>query len=125
MEQERYDKHQLAGLDERERGFSRPVELERAGDRYRAILRYETMRVSTEPELTQDRALVALIRTLHAQGYRQLRTQVSFRNGVYLGSQEMWVEYPDPSLPEPERPGFIARLLGWIRPGTAGHKSAS
>jgi hypothetical protein len=124
MEPERYDKHQLAGLDNRERGFSRPVEFERAGDHYRAILRYETVRVSTEPEPTQDRALLALIQTLHAQGYRQLRTQVSFRNGVYLGSQEMWVDYPDPSPPEPE-PSVIARFLSWFRPGRAGDKSAS
>jgi hypothetical protein len=124
MAQERYDKHQLAGLDDRERGFSRPVQFEASEDGYRAILRYETTRISTDPEPTQDQALVSLIQLLQAQGYRQLRTQISFRNGLYLGSQEMWVEYPDPA-PVAEPPGFITRLLSWFRPGLARDKSAS
>ncbi len=34
---EELDKHQLAGLDNRERGFSRPVEFERVEEGYRAI----------------------------------------------------------------------------------------
>ncbi len=116
MGQEPFDRHQLAGLDDRERGFSRPVEFERAGDHYRAILRYETVRLSTDLQPTQDVALLTLIQLLHDHGYRQLRTQVSFRNGVYLGSQEMWVEYPDPPQPEPEPSSFIARLVSWFRP---------
>lgn len=116
MGQDGLDRHQLAGLDHRERGFSRPVEFERAGENYRAILRYESAHVHTEPHRTQDVALLTLIRTLQAQGYRQLRTQVSFRNGTYLGSQESWVEYPDPPQPNPESPGFIARLVSRFRP---------
>lgn len=116
MEKERLDTHQLAGLDDRERGFSRPVEFEQAGQGYRAMLRYEATRVNTEPEPTQERALVALIDLLHAQGYRQLRTQVSFQNGVYLGSQAMWIEYPDPSPPQTAASSLIARLLNWVRP---------
>lgn len=110
MGQPGLDKHQLAGLDHRERGFSRPVEFEQAGDGYRAILRYETVRVATETHLTQDEALTILIQSLHAQGYRQLKTQRSFRNGVYLGSQELWVEYPDPPQAEPEPSGFFDKL---------------
>lgn len=112
------DKHQLAGLDDRERGFNRPVELERAGDSYRAVLRYETVHVATEPHQTQDSALLTLIQILQSRGYRQLKTQKSFRNGVYLGSQELWVEYPDPPEAEPERPGLLARVLSWLRPGS-------
>lgn len=118
MGQDGLDRHQLAGLDHRERGFSRPVEFERAGESYRAILRYESIRVCTEPHPMQDVALLTLIQTLHAQGYRQLRTQVSFRNGVYLGSQELWIEYPDPPQPEPEPSGFMAKVLSWFRPRT-------
>ncbi|MEQ1795253.1 MAG: hypothetical protein ABL970_13805 [Nitrospira sp.] len=110
------DKHQLAGLDHRERGFSRPVEFERTGEHVCAILRYETIRVSTAPHPMQDAALLALIQTLHTQGYRQLRTQVSFRNGTYLGSQEMWVEYPDPA-PPPKPDGLLSKIAGWFRPG--------
>ncbi len=110
-----FDKHQLAGLDNRERGFSRPVEFERAGEGYRALVRYEAVRVTTEVHPTQDEALTVLIRTLHAQGYRQLKTQRSFRDGVYLGSQELWVEYPDPPQTEPDRPGLLGKVLSWFR----------
>jgi hypothetical protein len=109
-----FDKHQLAGVDSRERGFSRPVEFERAGDQYRAVLRYEAVRVTTDPHPTQDHALLMLIQVLHGQGYRQLRTQKSFRNGVYLGSQELWIEYPDPQ-PEPKPEGILAAIAGWFR----------
>lgn len=118
MEQDGLDRHQLAGLDHRERGFSRPVEFEQAGRHYRAILRYESIRVCTEPHPTQDGAVLTLIHTLQAQGYRQLRTQVSFRNGIYLGSQELWVEYPDPPQPGPGPSGVMARLLSWFLPRT-------
>jgi hypothetical protein len=112
------DKHQLAGLDERERGFSRPIELERVGESYRAVLRYEAVRVATEPLQTQDAALLAMIHVLQSRGYRQLKTQKSFSNGVYLGSQELWVEYPDPPVAEPERSGFLAMVLSWFRQGS-------
>lgn len=105
------DKHQLAGLDHRERGFSRPVEFEEAGECFCAVLRYETVRISTEPHPAQDAALLALIQALHTQEYRQLRTQVSFRNGIYLGSQELWVEYPDPTPPmKPEK--LLSKIAG-------------
>ncbi len=116
MEAEALDKHQLAGLDDRERGFSRPVEFERAGAHYRALLRYETVRITTDPHATQEDALLVLIQMLHAQGYRQLRTQMSFCRGRYLGSQERWVEYQDPPQPEAEPSGFITRLVRWVSP---------
>lgn len=116
MAEREFDKHQLAGFDDRERGFSRPVEFEREGGRYRAILRYEAVRVTTDPHPTQDEALTVLIQTLHGQGYRQLRTQKSFCNGMYLGSQELWVEYPDPQ-PEAQSEGLLEKIKGWFRPG--------
>jgi hypothetical protein len=115
---ESLDKHQLAGLDARERGFSRPIAFAQAGESYRAILRYEAILIETEPHSTQEDALRMLIHIMQADGYRQLRTQMSFRNGVYLGSQELWIEYPDPT-PEPEREGLLARIAGWFRPRTA------
>lgn len=118
MDQPSLDKHQLAGLDARERGFSRPVSFVQVEESYRAVLRYETILIETEPQATQDEALRRLILTLQTEGYRQLRTQVSFRNGIYLGSQELWVEYPDPAA-EPEPPGFMTKLLSWFRPGTS------
>jgi hypothetical protein len=107
--------HQLAGLDDRERGFSRSVELEQTGEGYRAVLRYEAARLATDRYPTQEAALLTLIQTLHARGYRQLKTQRSFRNGVYLGARESWVEYPDAVQAEMPSAGFIAQLLNWVR----------
>jgi hypothetical protein len=123
MGQAGFDKHQLAGLDNRERGFSRPVEFEQAEKGYRAILRYEAARVTTDTQPTQDEALTVLIKSLHAQGYRQLKTQRSFRDGVYLGSQELWMEYPDPPQAEPEQSGFFEKVKDWFTPRSiAGNK---
>lgn len=109
------DKHQLAGLDQRERGFSRPVEFEWAGEGYRAVLRYESDRIVTEPQPTQDASLQLLIAILQEQGYRQLKTQRNFRKGIYLGSQELWVEYADPSPSESRRTRLLGRIAGWFR----------
>jgi len=110
----RLDKHLLAGLDDRERGFSRSVEFEQAGEGYRAVLRYEAVRVRTEPHPTQDVALLTLIQTLQAQGYRQLKSQRNFQDGLYLGSQELWVEYTDPPEAGWRPSGLIAKLLNWF-----------
>lgn len=115
MTNEVTDKHQLAGLDSRERGFSRPVELTRCDDGFRAILRYEAVLVSSDPHDTQDAALLHLIETLHAAGFRQLKTQMSFRSGIYLGSQELWVEYPDPQQQAFEQPGLLTKFKNWLR----------
>ena len=108
------DRYQLAGLDPRERGFSRPVELVQEGTRYRAALRYEAAGVVTAPAETDQAALRLLIATLHGQGYRQLKTQINFRNGVYLGSQEPWTEHPDPPA---ARRTVLAVIRNWLSRG--------
>ena len=105
--------YQLAGLDARERGFNRPVDFERAGDGYRAVFRYETERILTEEKDTREAALIELVQVLQARGYRQLRSRLSVRNGVYLGSQEPWVEYPDPTR-QAEEDGLF-NVFGWLR----------
>jgi hypothetical protein len=109
------DRYQLAGLDDRQRGFSRSVEFEQDDTQhapYRAILRYESIRLVTEPSFSQDAALRLLVQSLHDRGYRQLKTQMSFRKGAYLGSQEAWVEYPDPA---PRIAAPFEKILGWFR----------
>ena len=106
------DTYQLAGLDPRERGFSRPIEVVHEDQQYRATLRYEVARIVTEPAMSEDAALQLLITGLHGQGYRQLKTQVSFRNGAYLGSRETWTEYPDP--PPPHR-SLCATIRSWFQ----------
>jgi hypothetical protein len=108
------DAYQLAGLDSRERGFSRPVEVTQENQRYRASLRYEATRVETEAVENHEAALQLLVTTLHGQGYRQLKTQVSFHGGIYVGSRESWVEYPDPP-PVPLRgTGLVAAIRHWF-----------
>jgi hypothetical protein len=105
------EKHQLAGLDLRERGFSRPVVFELADGRYQAILRYETTRVVTTAQDTTGAALEELIRRLQGEGYSQLRSQLSVREGMYLGSQEPWIEYPDPERRTEQQGGWMKRLV--------------
>ncbi|HZN44790.1 MAG TPA: hypothetical protein VFB56_05650, partial [Nitrospiraceae bacterium] len=62
------DRFQLAGLDDRLRGFSRPVEFEQVEGQYRARLRYESTQMVTVAAATEEAALVVLIHDLHAQG---------------------------------------------------------
>jgi hypothetical protein len=111
MSDQAQEKHQLAGLDTRERGFSRPVVFEQADGRYQAILRYETTRVVTTAYDTPGAALEELVRTLQGQGYSQLRSQLSVREGAYLGSQEPWIEYPNPARGTEQEGGWLKRLF--------------
>ena len=107
------DTYQLAGLDPRERGFSRPVEVKQDGHHYCAALRYEAVHITPKPGDTPEAALQLLIDLLHGEGYRQLKTQISFRSGTYLGSREPWTEYPDPP---PARRGvaLVAAIRNWF-----------
>lgn len=111
MSDQMQEKHQLAGFDARERGFSRPVVFEQADGGYQAILRYETTRVVTTAQATPGAALEELIRMLQGQGYSQLRSQLSVREGAYLGSQEPWIEYPDPARATEQAGGWLKRLF--------------
>ena len=119
MSDQTQEKHQLAGLDTLERGFSRPVVFEQADGGYQAILRYETTRVVTTAYDTSGAALEEVVRTLQGQGYSQLRSQLSVREGTYMGSQEPWIEYPDPAR-QPEIPdGLISKFFAWFRRATS------
>jgi hypothetical protein len=100
------DKYQMAGADERERGFNRPVGVQFDGRAYRATLQYERTSLTGESPESQDGALHELVRLLQERGYRQLRSQLSFRTGQYLGNQEPWFEYADPEAKAVEFPGF-------------------
>ena len=104
------EKHQLAGFDARERGFSRPIVFEQVDGGYQAILRYETTRVVTTTHVTPGAALEELIRVLQGQGYSQLRSQLCVREGTYLGSQEPWIEYPDPTRGTEQQGGWLKRV---------------
>jgi hypothetical protein len=108
------EKYQIAGLDERERGFNRLAELERIEGRYRACWHYERAVVITAAYETASDALDELIRLLQARGYTQLRTRVCFRGESYLGTQELWIEHGDPA---PAEQGFLQKLLGRVRQG--------
>jgi len=109
-----HDIYQLAGIDPQERGFSRPVELVQENRQYRGTLRYEAAHVVTAPTDSEEASLQLLIATLHGQGYRQLKTQISFRNGIYLGSRECWIEYPNPPHPSERQGGLLAAIRNWF-----------
>ena len=109
------EKHQLAGLDERARGFNRVVEVHRIERMYRAVLKYEAAQTAAEDDESGQAALEALIRQLHIGGFTQLRSQLSFRGADYLGSREPWIEYPDPRVPW--FAGILARWVGWLGKG--------
>jgi len=109
------EKHQLAGFDERARGFNRVVEVHRIERMYRAVLKYEVAQIAAEGDASGQAALEALIRQLHAGGFTQLRSQMSFRGDDYLGSREPWIEYPDPRVPRLS--GILARWFGWLGKG--------
>lgn len=109
------EKYQLAGVDNRERGFNRTVELRRDSNAYRATLYYEKIQVRGEAADNSVAALHSLVHRLHASGYSQLRTRLSFRGEDYLGSEEPWIEYPDPA-----HPPFRARLGDFFRNLIAG-----
>jgi hypothetical protein len=107
------EKHQLAGFDERARGFNRIVEVHRIDRAYKAVLKYEAALIAADGDESGQAALHALIRRLHAIGFTQLRSQRSFQGADYLGSREPWIEHPDP--PPPRFAGLLARWFGWLR----------
>jgi hypothetical protein len=110
MANEACEKHLLAGLDERARGFTRMVSVEQQAGTFRAALRYETLLVVSADADSPAAALADLARRLHERGYTQLRSRVTFAGSAYLGSQEQWVEYAD-SERAPEAEGEFFRLM--------------
>ena len=112
------EKHQVAGLDEKERGFNRQIDVEQIDGGYRAILRYEQTLVETAACETSIKTLHELISMLRDRGYTQLRSRLNFKGEAYLGTQEPWIEYPDPNAPLESFEGTaheqLARRTGWI-----------
>jgi len=90
------NKYQLSGFDDRERGFTRDVELHQLDSQFHASFRYETLRITTDQHETEHAALLNLIQHLQNKGYTFLRSRVHFRGDQYLGNQELWEEHPDP-----------------------------
>lgn len=113
MDEHTLEKYLLAGMDERERGFSRQVELAQQDGVVRASFRYETL-VLERAGVDRAAALAEIIQSLQKRGYRQLRTRLTFLDGAYLGNRELWVDYADPESP-PEAPGGWTWLVRRIR----------
>jgi hypothetical protein len=118
MGNEIVEKYQVAGLDEKDRGFNRQIDVERSDGVYRAILRYEQTLVETAACDTSVQTVDELVRILRDRGYTQLRSRLNFKGAAYLGTQEPWIEYPDPNAPaefsEGPVPEQLARRTGWI-----------
>lgn len=119
--------YQLSGLDERERGFTRQVECTKEQEKYRVLLRYERLIIKEHSATDEASAIRNLITTLQEKGYTQLRSQLIFHEEVYLGSQELWVEYPDPECGDVQKPSMLKRLRQWLnwnkpsKPGSHSH----
>ncbi len=90
------DIYQVAGVDDRERGFNRQIQMIFCPEGFQARLRYELLQIEVDPVATKEQALELLIQELQRRGYRQLRTQRIFLGDQYLGSQECWIDYADP-----------------------------
>jgi hypothetical protein len=108
MAHDSVERHRIAGVDERARGFNRQFEVVRTESGFQAVLQYETTRVLTMSWLSPDAAIKDLIKQFHARGYTQLRSQLNFREQQYLGSQEPFVDYPDPPR------GLFAKVRAWL-----------
>ena len=109
--------YQLSGLDDRERGFTRQVECRHQDRAYRVVLRYERVRVDQESPIDEHSALQNLIKDLQNQGYSQLRSQLIFRGETYLGSQELWIEYPDEEREGERKLSVFQRISRWLNKG--------
>ena len=109
------ERHRIAGVDERQRGFNRQIDVIRIEAGFQAQLQYESTHVVTSACPTTVAAVHELIAQLHARGYTQLRSQLNFRDQQYLGSQEPFVDYPDPPR------GLLGKLRAWL--GLGNHRS--
>ncbi len=106
--------YQLSGLDERERGFTRQVECTFNENLYHVVLRYERVNVEGSSPMNETSALQNLVEILHTSGYTQLRSQLIFQGKTYLGSQELWVDYPDPERVAEKRRTLIESIRDWF-----------
>ena len=109
---EETEKHLLSGLDDRRRGFSRQLNINRGEDGYSTTLQYEKLSLTSEGFGTTDQALVWVVEALHSRGYRQLRSRLSFRGAKYFGSLEAWIEYPDPEEEIESARTLVQRVRG-------------
>lgn len=106
--------YHIAGLDDRERGFNRQVQVIGLGEAYQARLRYEALQIEVEPVDSEEEALRGLVQVLQDRGYTQLRTQCIFHGEQYLGNQERWVDYLDPDPSDTQPVSWIRRIRGFF-----------
>ena len=102
--------YQIAGLDDRSRGFTRQATVTFLNHRYQAVFLYERFRMVAEHDKSEPAVIHQLVRQLHESGYRELRTRLHFRGKEYLGTQELWEEHPDPA-----NRFFWNKLVSWMR----------
>ena len=106
--------YHIAGVDDRERGFNRQVQVIKRGAAYQARLRYEALQIEVEPVVREEEVLRRLVCVLQDRGYTQLRTQQIFKGEQYLGNQELWVDYPDPEFPDARPVSWLMRIRQFI-----------
>ncbi len=106
--------YQIAGLDERDRGFNRQCQIIVEDEACIARLRYETLQIESKAVPSEEEALDSLIHALQDRGYRQMRSQRIFQGAKYLGNQELWVDYPDPELSESQPVSWCMRVRHFL-----------
>ncbi len=106
--------YHIAGIDDRERGFNRQIQVIIEEGTCQARLRYEALQIDVEPVDTEETALQRLIQGLQERGFTQLRTQRIFQGEQYLGSQELWVDYPDPEPPDVPPVSWFMRIRQFL-----------
>ena len=102
--------YQIAGLDDRSRGFNRQATVTFKEDRFQAVFLYEQFRMVAEHGESETAVVHELIRRLHESGYRELRSRLHFRGEEYLGNQELWEEHADPDSQH-----IWPRVIGWLQ----------
>src|SRR2546427_12352566 len=93
MANEVREKHLLAGLDERARGFTRIASVEQQAETFRASLRYETLLAVSADADSPAAALDDLVRKNYGRGLTQLRSHLAVARGPYVWPDRRWVGY--------------------------------
>lgn len=116
MKQENAGKniYQLSGIDNKDRGFTRQVQVFSNQGFFHAVLRYEETKLAEKSCVDEDGALREIIQRLQSHGYTQLRSRLIFRGTHYLGSQEIWVDYPDMESSSELMRKVLDRLMQWF-----------
>ena len=91
------EKHQMEGVDQSDRYFSRALLVSRTGTGYSGNILYEAIIVQGGSHSTIGAAVREVVEKLQGMGFVRLRTRANFRGTRYLAEKETWIDYPEPA----------------------------